>query len=128
MLKINKKLQYGLDALLFLSSAGAKAVSTREISERCEAPEAMLSKILQSLKASGLVQAVHGNRGGYRLARPLPEIALSELVTAIEERRRPRRLPSTASAPLKKLGEKLGKFLETTSLESLRETSAGAQP
>ncbi len=121
MLKINKKLQYGLEALLFLSASGSKAVSTREMAEKCQVPEAMLSKILQSLKARGLVQAVHGNRGGYRLLKPLGEIPLSELVTAVEEGR-PRR-SSGESAPLKRLGEKLGRFLETTSLDSLRETS-----
>jgi len=121
MLKINKKLQYGLEALLFLSASGGKAVSTREMAEKCQVPEAMLSKILQSLKARGLVQAIHGNRGGYRLLKPLEEVSLSELNAAVEERR-PH--PSgTESASIKRLGEKLGKFLETTSLGSLRETS-----
>lgn len=122
MLKINRKLQYGLEALLFLSASAGKAVSTREMAERCHVPEAMLSKILQSLKARGLVQAVHGNRGGYKLIRPLSEVSLSELVAAVEEGRPKKGVLD--SAPLKRLGEKLGKFLETTSLDSLRETSA----
>lgn len=124
MLKINKKLQYGLEALLFLSSTGGKAVSTREMAEKCGVPEAMLSKILQSLKAGGLVQAVHGNRGGYRLTRPLAEMALAELAAAIDERPTARRSSQTSNGPLKRLGEKLGTFLKTTSLESLKEIPA----
>ncbi len=123
MLKINKKLQYGLDALLFLSASEGQAVSTREMAEQCQVPEAMLSKILQSLKARGLVHAVHGNRGGYRLARPLPEIALGDLAAAIDGPR-PSLGPHThASAPIQRLGEKLEKFLQMTSLESLKEIS-----
>ncbi len=123
MLKINKKLQYGLEALLFLSACGTKAVSTRQMAEKCQVPEAMLSKILQSLKARGLVEAVHGNRGGYRLSRPLSEIALRDVVNAVDEPRG-KKAGTNATGPLKRLGEKLGIFLETTSLESLREISA----
>ncbi|MGE5232860.1 MAG: RrF2 family transcriptional regulator [Acidobacteriota bacterium] len=47
-------------------------------------PAAYLAKHLQALAAAGIVAALPGRRGGYRLARPAEELTLLEVVTAVE--------------------------------------------
>jgi len=43
-----------------------------------------LLKHLQALSGAGIVQTVPGPRGGYRLARPLGDISLLDIVLAVE--------------------------------------------
>lgn len=45
-----------------------------------------LLKHLQALSASGLLQAVPGPKGGYRLAKPADKITLLDIVLAVEGR------------------------------------------
>lgn len=47
-------------------------------------PGAYLAKHLQALSQAGIVEAVPGRRGGYRLDRPAAEITLLEVVEAVE--------------------------------------------
>jgi Rrf2 family protein len=49
------------------------------MSRDCKIPLTLLSKVMQLLKSAEIVSAVHGNQGGYVLARPLSEINLLEL-------------------------------------------------
>jgi Rrf2 family protein len=55
-----------------------------KLAEFHELPPAYLAKHLQSLASAGIVQAVPGRRGGYRLARPAAEISVLSIVQAIE--------------------------------------------
>ena len=45
---------------------------------------AYMAKHMQALARAGVVEAVRGPRGGYRLARPADEISLLDIVEAIE--------------------------------------------
>jgi len=47
-------------------------------------PAAYLAKILQSLSSAGVIEAVPGRRGGYRLARPAADITLLDVVLAVD--------------------------------------------
>lgn len=47
-------------------------------------PPAYLAKHLQALAGAGIVQAVPGRRGGYRLAQPAGDISVLSIVQAIE--------------------------------------------
>ena len=56
----------------------------REIAAAIEAPEAFLSKIFQTLRASGIVRSHRGTSRGYGLARDAKEISLYDIVLATE--------------------------------------------
>lgn len=84
MIKVNKKIEYGVLALLYLDSKEEKAASVREISSSCGVPEALLSKIMQSIKSVGYVQAQYGNQGGYKLAKTLSEISLLGITEVLD--------------------------------------------
>jgi Rrf2 family protein len=43
-----------------------------------------VAKVLKILGQAGLVDSVRGARGGYRLARPLREVPLSDVIVAID--------------------------------------------
>ncbi len=47
-------------------------------------PAAYLAKHLQALSQKGVLEAVPGRRGGYRLARPPAEITLLDVVEAVQ--------------------------------------------
>lgn len=79
MLRMNKKMEYGMMALLYLDTKSDKTASVREIAELHSIPEQLLSKVMQSLKTNQMVSAVYGNQGGYHLNRNLGEITLLEL-------------------------------------------------
>jgi FeS assembly SUF system regulator len=47
-------------------------------------PEPTVAKVLKALTIAGLVVSTRGAHGGYRLSRPLSEIAVAEVIVAID--------------------------------------------
>jgi Rrf2 family iron-sulfur cluster assembly transcriptional regulator len=60
------------------------AVPTKTIAAAAAVPYPLLAKILLQLKETGLVVAHRGKRGGIRLARPASEIAVRDVVVAVD--------------------------------------------
>jgi Rrf2 family protein len=85
-MKVSAKAEYACLALLALAQHGSDPppLRIREISEANGIPERYLVQILLQLKGAGLVTSVRGAAGGYRLARSADEIALSQVLAAIE--------------------------------------------
>lgn len=83
MFRVNKKLEYGVLALLYLATKARSVASVREISADCRVPVALLSKVMQLMKNAGFVVSVHGNHGGYALHRQLSQINLLELTEVL---------------------------------------------
>jgi Rrf2 family protein len=85
MLALTRKTGYALIALTHLAELDAGELSpAREIADRYDAPRALMMNVLKDLAGEGYVESVRGARGGYRLARPLDEVTLADLVSAIE--------------------------------------------
>jgi len=80
---INQSTQYALRALMHLASlpTGSR-VRARDLSRATGVPPAYLSKIMRRLTTRRLLHAIKGHHGGYRLARPLRAIRLSEVLEA----------------------------------------------
>jgi Rrf2 family iron-sulfur cluster assembly transcriptional regulator len=77
--------EYALRALVSLAKQEpGKAVLGRELSSLSGVPANYLSKILLEVKKAGLVQAVRGTGGGYRLGRRPEEIRLIDIVEPID--------------------------------------------
>jgi Rrf2 family protein len=64
---------------------GAVAVPLSDISARQNLPIAYLEQLFAKLRQAGLVVSVRGRSGGYRLARGADEIAIGEIMEAVEE-------------------------------------------
>ncbi|HEX8804010.1 MAG TPA: Rrf2 family transcriptional regulator [Acidimicrobiales bacterium] len=61
-----------------------RALPSSRLAEFHGVPGAYLAKHLQALSQAGIVVAVPGRRGGYRLGRPPAEITLLDVVEAVE--------------------------------------------
>lgn len=73
--------QYALRALVQLARhRQGEAVLGRELAESADIPAQYLSKIMLALRNAGFVTTARGTGGGYRLARPVRDIHLGEVV------------------------------------------------
>ena len=77
MLKLTKRTEYGLIALVHLADKAAEApagsevevVSARAIGDQFPVPKRLLAEALKALQADGIVESTRGAQGGYRLRR-----------------------------------------------------------
>jgi Rrf2 family protein len=89
-LELNTRGRYAVMALADIADCcqrhdKAMAVSLSDISLRQNLPIAYLEQLFAKLRQAGLVESVRGRSGGYRLARPADEIAIGEIMQAVEE-------------------------------------------
>jgi Rrf2 family protein len=85
VLRISRKIDYGLRAMIYLSSVPAgSVVPFREIARQMEVPEDFLAKILKTLVDQGLVKSSRGPHGGYALGRSPGEISFLDVIEAVE--------------------------------------------
>ncbi|MCL4673935.1 MAG: Rrf2 family transcriptional regulator [Sphingomonadaceae bacterium] len=61
-----------------------EGLSAEALAEYFEVPRAYLAKQLQALRRAGILASVRGKHGGYRLACPVDQITLLDIVRAIE--------------------------------------------
>src|SRR2546430_5677276 len=79
------KAEYGLRGMVELAKhAGEEPVPLAEIAAKDGLPLAYLEHLVARLRKAGLVDSRRGSRGGYLLARPAHEIAMAEIVEALE--------------------------------------------
>ena len=85
-MKISTRTEYGIRVLVTLASVGPEdaCLSLTEIARREKLPHAYLEQLVGDLRRAGLVSATRGQAGGYRLARPADEIAMTDAVRALE--------------------------------------------
>lgn len=85
VLRISRKIDYGLRAMIYLASISPDAVVPfREIARQMMVPEDFLAKILKTLVDEGLVKSTRGPHGGYALGRPAAEVSFLEIIEAVE--------------------------------------------
>src|SRR5437588_12860026 len=81
----SSKAEYGVRLMIELGLQDrASPTSLKAIAEAEELPLSYLEHVVAELKRAGLVTATRGAHGGYRLARPPEEIAMDEVVLALE--------------------------------------------
>jgi Rrf2 family protein len=84
-MKISTRTEYGIRILVTLARAEEGAcLSLTEIARREKLPHAYLEQLVGDLRRAGLLSATRGHSGGYRLARPAAEIAMTDAVRALE--------------------------------------------
>jgi len=84
-MKLSAKGHYGMHAMMDLAARyGQGAVLLRELCRPRGFSEKYVEQLLRSLRQAGLIESVRGARGGYWLARPPEEIAVIEIIEALE--------------------------------------------
>jgi Rrf2 family protein len=85
MLRLSKKADYGLIALIHLAAKETgESGSAKEIADAYGLPLPMMAKVLQKLARDGFLVSEQGANGGYRLAREAGTISALEVIRAID--------------------------------------------
>jgi Rrf2 family transcriptional regulator, cysteine metabolism repressor len=81
----SSKAEYGVRLMVELGrQEGDQPTSLKAIAEAEDLPLSYLEHVVASLKRAGLVESSRGAHGGYRLACAAGEIAMDEVVLALE--------------------------------------------
>lgn len=84
-MKLSDGVEWGIHVTTILAVLPPEsALPTARLAEFHGVPGAYLAKHLQALSRSGILESVHGPRGGYRLARPAAQITVLDVVEAID--------------------------------------------
>jgi len=86
MIKVSKKSQYGLRAMVLLAKSykAKQVLSTKIISEKEGVPFDFLEKIISQMERAGLVKSKKGVQGGYALSRSPAKITAKDIVSVLE--------------------------------------------
>ena len=85
-MKMSTKGRYAVMAMIDIgeNSAG-KPVSLADIAERQDISQEYLEQLFGKLRRAGLVASARGPGGGYVLAHPADEIAMADVIQAVDE-------------------------------------------
>jgi Rrf2 family protein len=136
MLKINKKVEYALIALKYISDESKiygkeKLISAREICDHFHTPFDTTAKVMQMMNNRGLLKSVKGIKGGYTLNCDLKKISFRELTNLIEERPQQQNICTSKNAPcelisscnivgpIENLNHKVNEYLNALSVSEL---------
>jgi Rrf2 family protein len=85
MMKLNRASSYALHAVVFMASEKPdRPLPSHVIARAQHIPERFLVKVLKPLVAARVLMSVTGPNGGYRLAKPMTEITLLEVIEAVD--------------------------------------------
>ena len=85
-MKLSTKGRYAVMAMVDIGQqAGGEPVSLAEIAARQEISQEYLEQLFMKLRRAGMVESARGPGGGYRLARNASEIAVAEIIAAVDE-------------------------------------------
>lgn len=86
-MKLSKRTEYGLRALVHLARLSATAyVQAKDLAQQEELPNKFLEAILLALRRGGFLESKVGAGGGYRLSRPPRQIMLGDILRRLEGR------------------------------------------
>jgi Rrf2 family protein len=84
-MRISAKADYAVRAAVELAAADdEKPVKAERIATAQGIPLNFLENILGELRHAGIVRSHRGAEGGFRLAKPAPEITIADVIRAVE--------------------------------------------
>jgi Rrf2 family protein len=85
MMKVSTKTTYAIKALIHLGRRNANTpIRLSEIAEAQHIPLPYLEQIFSKLRRAGLVVAIRGPQGGYKLTKSPSDTTLAEIVSVLE--------------------------------------------
>jgi len=84
MLKISRLTDYGLLATVYLARKAGEIVAAREIAGFYHLPLPMITKVLKTLHAGGIVQSYRGSGGGYSFDGDPDIVTLGQIIETLE--------------------------------------------
>lgn len=85
-MKLSTKGRYAVMAMVDLAChSSGNPVALADIADRQEISLSYLEQLFGRLRKGGLVKSVRGPGGGYLLARPMPQMRVSDIILAVDE-------------------------------------------
>lgn len=86
-MKLTSKGRYAVTAMLDIAlNQDMGSITLAEISQRQDISLSYLEQLFAKLKRANLVKSARGPGGGYRLSRSAAEIAISQIIAAVDEK------------------------------------------
>ena len=83
-MRLSKSSEYAIRCLVYMATAEADLCPVKRLSDRLNIPYKYLGRLMGRLREAGFVESVRGKNGGYRIAKPLDEIHLKQIVNVVE--------------------------------------------
>ena len=83
MLAITEATSIAIHLCVRLTQTGDKFYSTRKVAEEFDMSVHHLAKVVQKLVKAGILESSRGGQGGVRLLKPMEELSVFELNTAV---------------------------------------------
>ncbi len=99
MLKISRLADYSIVLLLHAAEDGAGIHTARGLAKATSLPLPTVTKILKALARHGILGSQRGKTGGYRLTRPVEQISVVDVITAIDGKPAMTQCTEEAQAP-----------------------------
>ncbi|WII70585.1 Rrf2 family transcriptional regulator [Bdellovibrio sp. 22V] len=132
MNKINRKLEYALMALKYMSQKiPGELTSAKEVSDAFHTPFDATARVMQQMaQKGGILRAEYGANGGYQITKDLAKVSIHDLVEVIEgptalvkclHKEAPCEIQGTCNivSPITHLNHRLTDFYKSLSLKEL---------
>nr|BFD58051.1 hypothetical protein CKG001_01580 [Bdellovibrio sp. CKG001]BFD61478.1 hypothetical protein BdHM001_01590 [Bdellovibrio sp. HM001]BFD65210.1 hypothetical protein HAGR004_02320 [Bdellovibrio sp. HAGR004] len=132
MNKINRKLEYALMALKYMSQKMPGELTTaKEVSDAFHTPFDATARVMQQMaQKGGILRAEYGANGGYQITKDLAKVSIHDLVEVIEgptalvkclHKEAPCEIQGTCNivSPITDLNHRLTEFYKSLSLKEL---------
>ncbi len=83
-MKLSMSSEYAIRCLVFMATAEADLCPVKRLSDRLTIPYKYLGRLMGRLREAGFIESVRGKNGGYRIAKPLNEINLEQIIDTVE--------------------------------------------
>jgi Rrf2 family transcriptional regulator, nitric oxide-sensitive transcriptional repressor len=133
MNKINRKIEYALMALKYMSQKIPGELTTaKEVSDNFRTPFDATARVMQVMAQRGWLRSEQGAFGGYQITKDLSKVSMHDLIEIIEgptavvrclhkTKESPCEIQTTCNiaSPITKLNHKLNEFYQSLSLKDL---------
>lgn len=83
-MRLYKSSEYAIRCLVAMAHGSVDLHSAKTLATSLGIPYKFLGRLMGRLTAAGMVESVQGKAGGYRIARPLDEIRVADIVDIVE--------------------------------------------
>ena len=84
MIKLSRMTDYGMILMVQLARMPEQVTAAAELTDYTALPGPTVSKLLKQLSRAGLLVSQRGMNGGYLLSRPIDEISVADIISALE--------------------------------------------
>lgn len=83
-MRLFKSSEYAIRCLVFMATSDCELCSVKRLSDELNIPYKFLGRLMGELREAGFVASERGKSGGYRIAKPLTEIRMEQIVDSVE--------------------------------------------